>query len=219
MESQLSERQEQIVDVAMRIIATEGARRFTVQALAFEIGVTGGAIYRHFESMEAIVDAVVQRVGHTLFRDFPPQAEDPIERLRLFFIGRARIIGENPHVSRLLLSDNLVQSCGAAYGEQLVEFKRRTSRFVMGCLEEAKAAGILHPELAPRVGAVLVVGGVLALSHVGAGLASAAPLAENVWAAIERTLRPLPASPEPTAPASARHTPPQAANHRKGTKP
>ncbi|MBN1944868.1 MAG: TetR family transcriptional regulator [Bradymonadales bacterium] len=46
---EMSDRQNQIVDTATQLLATEGARRFTVARLAVEIGVTGGAIYRHFE--------------------------------------------------------------------------------------------------------------------------------------------------------------------------
>ena len=103
----MSERQAQIVDVAMRIIATKGARRFTAQLLATEIGVTAGAVYRHFESMEAIVDAVVERIGAILFEGFPPEAPDPIDRLGLFFRCRTRTILANPHLSRMLLSDHL----------------------------------------------------------------------------------------------------------------
>jgi AcrR family transcriptional regulator len=38
----MSDRQAQIVDVAMRIIATQGVRRFTAQLLATEIGITAG---------------------------------------------------------------------------------------------------------------------------------------------------------------------------------
>lgn len=197
----LSERQSQIVDVAMRIIATQGARHFTVQVLATEVGVTGGAIYRHFESMGAIVDAIVERMGHLLFDDFPPKAIDPIERLRLFILNRAHTIRNNPHVSRLLLSDNLSQACGPEYAERLEEFKRRTQRFIVSCLREAAEVGILAADVSPEVGAVVVIGAVHAVSHVSTKIvsdgASAMPfrqrqpeaLAEQVWAVIERALR------------------------------
>jgi len=190
--SDLSERQSQIVDVAMRIIATQGARRFTVQVLATEVGVTGGAIYRHFESMEAIVDAIVERIGHLLFDDFPPNAIDPIERLRLFVLNRAQTIRSNPHVSRLLLSDNLSQACGAEYAERLEEFKRRTQRFIVSCLSEAAETGTLAADVSPEIGVAVVIGAVHAVSHVSTRIVTERQpevFAEQVWAVIERALR------------------------------
>lgn len=191
-ESTLSERQAQIVDVAMRIIATEGARRFTVQLLASEVGVTGGAIYRHFASMEAIVDAVVDRMGSILFERFPPKAPDPIERLRLFFHDRSQAICDNAHVSRLLLSDNLAQACGSRYAEHLRSFKRRSQRFILACLQEAADAGALSRGLSPEVGAIVVLGAIHSLSHLSTRLTTerkTEALAKEVWSAIEHLLR------------------------------
>ncbi len=191
-ENTLSERQAQIVDVAMQIIATEGARCFTTQRLASEIGVTSGAIYRHFESMEAIVDAVIERMGAILFEGFPPVALDPIDRLGLFFQRRTRTIGANPHLSRLLLSDRLSQAAGSAQAKRLDEFKRRSQAFVVGCLREAEQNGLLAAEVGPEAAAVMVLGAILALSHTTVRITSARPieqLSADVWTALERALR------------------------------
>jgi AcrR family transcriptional regulator len=188
----MSDRQAQIVDVAMRIIATQGARRFTAQLLASEIGVTAGAIYRHFESMEAIVDAVVERMGAILFEGFPPQAPDPIERLKRFFQQRTRTIFANPHLSRMLLSDHLSQAAGPAQAKRLEEFKRRSRTFVVGCLREAKQDGTLSEGIGPEAGAIIVLGSILSLAHATPRVTSGARierLSDEVWAAIERTLR------------------------------
>src|SRR5512143_1176373 len=122
----MSERQAEIVEAATRLLATKGARRFTVQLLADEIGVTGGAIYRHFEGMDEVMSAVVERIGAVLFEGFPPAAEDPLERLRLFFHQRTRSVLAHPHISRLLLSDHLAQAVGKEQAARLEEFKRRS---------------------------------------------------------------------------------------------
>jgi AcrR family transcriptional regulator len=176
----------------MRILATKGARRFTVQLLAKEIGITGGAIYRHFESMEAIVDAVIQRVESILFRDFPPRDADPLARLQTFFHRRTKAIAENPHISRLLLTDHLAQAVGPAQARRLDEFKRRSRGFVMECLGEAQRAGMLAEGSTPEAGAVLVIGSILSSAHAGTKLASAKRaerFGQDVWALIEHALR------------------------------
>jgi AcrR family transcriptional regulator len=188
----MSNRQAQIVDAAMQIIATKGARRFTAQLLATEIGVTAGAIYRHFGSMESIVDAVVDRMGAILFEGFPPEASDPIERLRLFFHSRTQTILANPQISRLLLSDHLAQATGPAQADRLRGFKRRSRTFVIRCLREAAQAGALSKGISPEAGVVVVLGSILSLSHAGTRITSGTQivrLSDEVWVAIERALR------------------------------
>ena len=185
-------RQREIVEAATRLLATGGARRFTAQLLAAEVGVTGGAIYRHFPSMEKVADAVFARIEDLLFEGFPPGDADPIERLRAFFLRRTRTILENPHVSRLLLSDHRAGKAGAVPVERLGEYRRRSREFVVGCLREAERRGDLAAGARAEAGAVLVLGAILALAHAGTRVASedrAAGLAEEVWKAIERALR------------------------------
>jgi AcrR family transcriptional regulator len=185
-------RRTQIVDTAMRILATKGARRFTAQLLASEIGVTAGAIYRHFKSMDAIVDAAVERMGGLLFEGFPPKAEDPIERLGAFFRHRTETLLAHPHVARLLHSDHLAQAAGPAQAGRLEEFKRRSQTFVLGCLREAHQDGTLARQTSPEAGAIIVLGSILRLSHAGgriAGEVKIERLSEEVWSALERALR------------------------------
>lgn len=189
---QLTERQAQIVDAALRIIATKGSRRFTADLLAKEVGLTGGALYRHFSGMDDVVDAVVDRVGRVLFEGFPPAADDPLDRLRIFFYQRTRNILDNPYISRLLLSDHLAQAGGAAQSKRLDDFKRRSREFVLQCLREASGAGMLADEMSPEGGAVVVLGSILTLSHAAARVAGEADgerLFDEVWSGIERMLR------------------------------
>jgi AcrR family transcriptional regulator len=188
----LSERQVQIVAAALRIIATKGSRRFTADVLAREVGLTGGALYRHFASMDDVVDAVVDRVGAVLFEGFPPEADDPIERLRLFFYRRARTILANPHISRLLLSEHLAQAGGVVQSKRLGEFKKKSQAFVSESLTEAREHGLLADGMSPQAGTIVVLGSVLALSHAAPRLVDAREsdhLCNEVWLGIERMLR------------------------------
>lgn len=190
----LSARQAQIVEAAMRVLATRGARRFTVQLLAAEVGVTGGAIYRHFPSMETVGDAVFARIETILFEGFPPKDPDPLARLRAFFLRRTRTILDHPHVSRLLLSDCRTGKTGAVPVERLDQYRRRSREFVVGCLREAKRRGMLAGGASAEAGAVLVLGSILALAHAGTRIVGedrAPRLVEEIWGTIESALRGL----------------------------
>lgn len=189
-------RRTEIVDAATRIIATRGARKFTAQLLASEVGVTPGAIFRHFESMGAIVDAVVDRMEAMLSADFPPEAGEPLARLRLFFEQRVRTILAEPHLSRMLLSDHLAQAGGRRQAARVEALKARSRAFLLTCLREAERRGQLRNGVHAEAGAVLVMGAVLALSHGRAhaqGAGRIEVLAAHVWRTLEGGLVEQPA--------------------------
>jgi AcrR family transcriptional regulator len=175
----------------MRVIASQGARKFTARSLAREVGITDGAVFRHFTSMDAIGDAVVERMESMLFADFPPRNEDPMARLGVFFARRVAVIVENPHLSRLLLSDHLAQFASPACAVRIEGFKRRSREFVLACLREAEKNGQLRGAAGCEEGAVLVQGAILALAHAGTrpkrerGLEV---LSSSVWSVLESML-------------------------------
>lgn len=179
-------RQTEIADAAMRVIAAQGARHFTARALAREVGITDGAVFRHFATMEEIVAAVVERIETVLFAAPPPAHADPIERLGAFFRARVAVLAAHPHLARLLFSDSLAQLGGPEQVRRIEEFKARTRRFVASCLEEARERGMLADGVGPREGAVIVQGAVFALGH-GAG--GEEKTTKAVWKALESLLR------------------------------
>src|SRR5512147_3249009 len=90
------DRRREIADAALRVISAEGLGHFTALAIAREVGLTDGALFRHFASKEAIVDAAIDRVEELLFEGFPPEGEDPVERLGAFFARRVAVIRAQP---------------------------------------------------------------------------------------------------------------------------
>mgnify|MGYP002387244853 FL=1 len=169
----------------MRVIAAQGARRFTARALAREVGISDGAVFRHFPSMEAVVTAVVERMEAVLFADVPPVQPDPVERLGAFFRARVAALAAHPHLARLLFSDQLAQLGGPEQARRIEEFKGRTRRFIAACLAEAKEKGLLAEGLGPREGTVIVQGAVFVLGH-GGGVERNTTA---VWGALESLLR------------------------------
>lgn len=59
-------RQQQIVSCARRIITARGFENLTIAELAKEMGLTQGAIYRHFRSKKEIISLLIDDVGRTL---------------------------------------------------------------------------------------------------------------------------------------------------------
>jgi AcrR family transcriptional regulator len=186
------DRRLEIADATLRLIGAHGLRRFTTAALAAEVGVTDGALFRHFPTKEAIVLAAIDRVGELLFQGFPPEEADPIARLGAFFRRRVEAIQERPGISRLVVSEELALAAPPEGVARVLEFRRRSGEFVRSCLAEAARGGLLAPGLRPDVAAVVVLGAILALGHgvaASPGARDDRPGSSRVWRALETFLR------------------------------
>lgn len=59
-------RREELVDNARKIIATQGMDKLTTKHLAQTVGITEGAIYRHFDSKDDILYELIEDINDTL---------------------------------------------------------------------------------------------------------------------------------------------------------
>lgn len=181
------DRRVQIADAALKVIAEQGLGRFTTQAIAAEVGVTDGTLFRHFGSKEEIVHAALDRVEARLFEGFPPEDPDPLVRLERFFRFRAALVAANPVIARLAFSEELPHAAGERGAAQVKHWKDRSLDFVVGCVEEAAEQGRIPQGLPTREVGVLILGTLLALVRFGE-LASGASTVDRAWSAVRRVL-------------------------------
>lgn len=186
-----ADRRREIADAALHVIATQGLGRFTALAMAREVGLTDAALFRHFPSKEAIVDAAIDRVEELLFEDFPPRADDPVERLGAFFRRRVAVIREHPGVSSLVATEELAKAGSPEGVRRVAAFRRRSTELVRSCLAEAGRRRLLAPGLGAEEAGVVVLGALLALAHsrLVPGRQAISTLAPRVWSALESFLR------------------------------
>jgi len=186
-------RQKEIIDVAMHIIATRGPKKFTAQQIADEVGITAGAIFRHFSSMDEIVDAVIDRIESILFDGFPPVANSSLERLEVFFCRRVQAIAEHSDISRILLSDHVADLGGKEATDRVRNFKKRSQRFVHRCLREGSDKGQIAGDVDIEAASIIILGSILAVGHSATRVPSRKAikkLSGDIWLAIEKMLLP-----------------------------
>jgi len=149
------ERQDEIVRAAVDLAGTQGVDNVTTQGIAEVIGVTQGAIFRHFPSKDTIWIAVVHWVRGRLMSVVDmaaSRASDPLDAVERIFYAHIGFAEKNPAVPRLLLTTSprlkqLLQDMLAAYEAKLT-----------GLLGEAKAQGLVRSDLDEQGAAALFVG-------------------------------------------------------------
>jgi AcrR family transcriptional regulator len=93
-----------IVEAALEIIDGDGAEALTMRRLGSALGVEAMAIYHHYASKEAVLDAVAARLSQALHpAEFP--ADAPWEdRLRLIWTWFRDRLKEHPNALPLLFT-------------------------------------------------------------------------------------------------------------------
>ena len=182
------ERRVEIADAALRLIATEGIASLTVATLANELGLTGGALYRHFPSSDAILDAVAERAVELLDASLPDPSLSPMVWLEPFVDSRTRAVSGHKGLASLIISDQLAKALPETAFEHLRGAVRRTFVQVERALLSGQSQGQIRQDLSARELAPVVMGIVqmIALSRSGS-LLGRVTSSERTW----HTLRTL----------------------------
>lgn len=143
------DRQRQIAQAALEIIARDGLGRFTTAAIAREVGLAEGTIFRHFANKEEIGLRALELMKERFADGFPPEHEDPLERLGLFLRQRLQLVLSHPGVFRAFFSDQLAQAAGEEGEVIVLAIKQETTDFILSCLQELADSGHLRVGLDP----------------------------------------------------------------------
>ena len=188
------ERRKQIALAALKIIAEQGLGKFTTSAIAKEVGLTDGALFRHFQSKEEIVLAIIDHIEERLFQGFPPQGKDPLERLGALIRRRLDFLSDNPFLVRLIFSEQLAQASGEQGVQKVREMQTRTIAFIRSSLDEAGKSGLIRDDLSVDDLTVIVHGAVFGAAnrHLYENIiprAAVKTLSKRLWPTLETLIR------------------------------
>ena len=109
----ISERQFEIIVAAGKIISTSGVGGLTIKNLAKEMGFSESAIYRHFDSKEEIVVAMLGYLAKNMderLNKVISAHKNPKENLEAIFLDQFAFFSKNPHFVVAVFSDGLMEA-------------------------------------------------------------------------------------------------------------
>lgn len=199
------ERRAEIADAALRVIATRGIAALSTATLAAEVGLTTGALFRHFPSREAILDEVGRRVEELLRATLPPPELPPAERLERFLDARTSVATKHTGLLRLMQSEQFALALPKATAARLRNAVGVTRALVTETIQAGQATGEFRGDEPADALAVIVLGALQMLAFSASlGLAEREETA-RVRAALRTLLSPSAAAAGPARTPTARN--------------
>ncbi len=154
------ERRAATVQAVVDLAAENNPADITTTAIAERMGLTQGALFRHFPDKEAIIEAAMSWVAERLLASVDKAAEDatsPAAALEAMFMTHIAFVAKHPGVPRLLFGE--LQRSGATLPKRMVQtLLRQYDQRLHRLLEAGKAQGEFDPELDVAAAAVLYIG-------------------------------------------------------------
>ena len=110
---ELTKRQEEIIQSSIQIIDKRGIQGLTIKNLAKEIGVTEGAIYRHFENKKQILLSILSLFREKM-KEFQESARSTEQttytKLQAILTNYSRFFESNPAIVSVIFAEEIFQN-------------------------------------------------------------------------------------------------------------
>lgn len=184
------QRQAEMVQAVLSLAATQEPASITTSLIAKQIGLSQGAVFRHFPTKQAIWLAVAEWLEKQLLgvvqSAIKPQ-DNPLENLAAIFQAHVHFVQTHPGVPRFIFHE-LQQPADSAAKQQVAAMLKQYSQILIGLLQQAKAAGLTPIALNEQQAALLFIGSLQGLV-MQSMLASSSISPETAQGTLELYLR------------------------------
>ncbi|ACV61440.1 transcriptional regulator, TetR family [Desulfofarcimen acetoxidans DSM 771] len=105
------ERKKQIINATLKLAAQKGISRITTAEIAKEVGLSEGAIFKHYPNKQEIIRAVVEMVQDSIIGKAHRVDSSPLtarEKLKELLRFHLSFLGQNPGIPRVIFSEQML---------------------------------------------------------------------------------------------------------------
>jgi AcrR family transcriptional regulator len=152
-------RRKQIIDALRKLILKYGSEHVTVRRLAHEVGITEGAIYRHFRSKREILFFLVDYIEESLIGDIEksPTGPNQLDCLENILHSHLSSIEQRKGISFLVIAEIISlgdKKLNQKIYETLTAYISRLTRMI----SEGKESGVVREEINSEMAATIFFG-------------------------------------------------------------
>jgi AcrR family transcriptional regulator len=188
------ERRTATVEAVIALAAEQNPSDITTAAIAQRMGLTQGALFRHFPNKDAILEAVMEWVAQRLLNRLAKAAEaaaSPLAALEAMFMAHVEFVSAHPGIPRMLFGELQRAEPTAAKG-MVHTIVRRYGQRLFTLIEAGKTGGELWADLDTEAAALLFIGslqGLVMQSLLAGDVGRIRRDAPRVFAVFQRGIR------------------------------
>lgn len=159
------ERRAATVEAVIDLAAGQNPSEITTAAIAKHMGLTQGALFRHFSSKDAILQAVMEWVAERLLARVDKAAQaavSPLAALEAVFMAHIDFIAQHPGVPRMLFGE-LQRAADTPAKRMARTLIDRYGKRLAVLIEKGKVQGELSGEIGTTAAATLFIGAIQGL--------------------------------------------------------
>jgi AcrR family transcriptional regulator len=140
---ELTQRQDDIIQAAISIVARQGFKYLTTKNLAEKLHLTEAALYRHFDSKKDLISCILEyfeTVSCGILSQIDAARLDPLESVHRFVMNRYELFSANPDLAQVMFSEELFRY-DPIFAKQMQNITMIHRDAVVGYLIKAQEAG------------------------------------------------------------------------------
>ncbi len=161
MDERLSseQRRKEILEAALEIMFERGFYELTIRNLADNVGLSEGAIYRHFKNKKEIVDKLTDLACGKLEDTRPDQDLPASQQLMELMHHQFRRLEDNPYLSAVTFQEEIFRQYPGVK-EKFDEHRKRREDAIVSIVEKGQKEGEFSENIDPEIFALIFMGSV-----------------------------------------------------------
>lgn len=156
-----TDRQMEIINAAIDLIADNGIQQMTIKNLSVKIGFSEGAIYRHFDSKMEILLGILAMFkddkNSTLAQMQSSTRDDALTKLQTLFQERFAHFSTNPAIAAVIFSEEIFQN-DQRLSEEVFRIMQESQAIVRGVIENGQKTGQMRTDISANQLSLLITG-------------------------------------------------------------
>ncbi len=152
-------RRKQIISALRKLIIKHGSEHVTVRRIAREIGISQGAIYRHFKSKSAILSFLVDYIEENLIGDIErsPYGKDKIGLLENIMRNHLSAMEQRSGISFLVIAE-IISLGDKKLNKKIFNVLHKYTDRIEGIITEGLRSGEIRGDVNPEIAAIIFLG-------------------------------------------------------------
>ncbi len=157
--NEYTERQNQIIQESIQLIAEKGIQGLTIKNISKAIGITEPAIYRHFESKNDIILGIISTMKSSTDAELSNIDENnpTIDKIKKMIQGHTNRFIKNPSLTAIIFSEEIFNN-NSILAKPIRLMMKLNQNKLISMIEKGQAAGDVRVDIKAEQISLMVIG-------------------------------------------------------------